>query len=123
MEKAAGVRNTAAECSRLWQPPRVTNDELTNKAFVANPFNENEKIYRTGDIAYWQDNGELICLGRADHQVKIRGNRIELGEIETALKKHPNLDEAVVVVDKEGVVKRLLAYIITNDDAVISSEL
>ncbi|MFI6688539.1 amino acid adenylation domain-containing protein [Streptomyces sp. NPDC050485] len=60
------------------------------------------RYYRTGDRArYWPD-GTLEFLGRADHQVKVRGNRIELGEIEAALTSHPGVGQAVAVVGENG---------------------
>jgi non-ribosomal peptide synthetase component F len=61
-----------------------------------------EHYYRTGDRVRWES-GELVHLGRLDNQVKIRGYRVELGEIETALRRHPEVSEAVVVADsREG---------------------
>ena len=55
-------------------------------------------MYRTGDLARWRADGQLEFLGRADDQVKIRGFRIELGEIEAALRRHPGVARAVVLV-------------------------
>ena len=62
------------------------NPEITQKAFIQNPVNPyyEERIYRTGDLAYVNDEGLIIYLGRMDNQVKVKGNRIELGEIENA---------------------------------------
>lgn len=64
-----------------WNAP-----ELTRRAFVQNPVNPyySERIYRTGDLAYVNDEGLIIFIGRRDNQVKVKGNRIELGEIENA---------------------------------------
>lgn len=64
-----------------WNAP-----EITKKAFCQNPANPyyNERIYRTGDLAYIDNEGMIIFLGRKDNQVKVKGNRIELGEIENA---------------------------------------
>ncbi|MDB9344758.1 amino acid adenylation domain-containing protein [Nodularia spumigena CS-586/05] len=76
-------------------------------------FGKHERIYKTGDLARWLSNGNLQYLGRIDHQVKLRGFRIELSEIETALVKHPQIQEAVVLLreDKEFD-QRLVAYIV-----------
>ncbi|MBB6022757.1 amino acid adenylation domain-containing protein/non-ribosomal peptide synthase protein (TIGR01720 family) [Paenibacillus sp. JGP012] len=64
----------------------VNRPDLTNERFVNNPFTNNTKMYKTGDIARFIHNGKLIeYIGRTDQQVKINGYRIELGEIESAI--------------------------------------
>jgi thioesterase domain-containing protein/acyl carrier protein len=89
--------------------------DLTNQAFVPNPFGEGQ-LYKTGDLACFREDGAVEFHGRLDHQVKLHGLRIELGEIEVVLRKHPAVRDCVVVVD-EG---RLLAYVaaagICSDD-------
>ncbi len=65
-------------------PGYYHNPEKTAEAFVPNPMNPTETIYRTGDIGQYNAKGELLYLGRKDFQIKHRGHRIELGEIETA---------------------------------------
>ena len=56
------------------------------------------RLYKSGDLCYRRPDGSLVFVGRADHQVKLRGLRIELGEIETTLAAHPQIDKAVVLV-------------------------
>jgi amino acid adenylation domain-containing protein len=75
---------------------------LTNEKFVPDPFSANPaaRLYRSGDLARWLPTGELECLGRTDHQVKVRGIRIEPGEIESVLQQHSGV-RAVVVVARE----------------------
>jgi amino acid adenylation domain-containing protein/thioester reductase-like protein len=94
--------------------------ELTAERFVANPFSDasnigRDRLYRTGDLARYLPDGTLQCLGRADHQVKIRGHRIELGDIEAALSQSPLVrDAAVVVHEDESGEKNLVAYVTEN---------
>ncbi len=77
----------------------LNREELNRERFIHNPIATNPGLYyRTGDLAVWTTSGELICKGRMDHQVKIRGQRIELVEIENSIA----LDSAVehVIVEK-----------------------
>ena len=70
------------------------------------------RFYRTGDIGRWRADGTLEIFGRADRQIKLRGNRIELGEVESALLSHPDVAAAAVIVagdrSSDG---RLVAFI------------
>src|SRR4029077_3982966 len=72
-------------------------------AFLTQPRNPGERIYRTGDLAWQDEDGVVFFAGRADTQIKVRGYRIELGEIETALNSAGTLQEcAVVAVENEN---------------------
>lgn len=91
----------------------------TAAVFVPNPFKEEldqpgpyyDIIYKTGDIGYFQDDGQVVCSGRKDNQVKIRGFRIEPGEIESQLMNLPGIKEAAVIVKETGSGERsLCAY-------------
>ena len=97
--------------------------ELTAERFVADPFADGLRLYRTGDLARWRPDGALEFLGRIDGQVKLRGHRIEVGEIEAAMRSHPAVTAAAVVVDGAGAAARLVGYLTTCPDGVDVGEL
>jgi amino acid adenylation domain-containing protein len=90
---------------------------LTAERFIADPFSTDPqaRVYKTGDLGRWREDGTIEYLGRNDDQVKIRGYRIELGEIEAQLARHEQVKEAVVVAraDEPGD-KRLVAYVVPD---------
>jgi amino acid adenylation domain-containing protein len=98
----------------------LNRPDLTAERFIPNPFNSYRDktfristIYKTGDLACYQPDGNIEFLGRLDDQVKIRGFRIELGEIEAVLTQHPAVRETVVITtEKVSGDKRLVAYIV-----------
>ncbi|MGD1911927.1 MAG: amino acid adenylation domain-containing protein, partial [Rivularia sp. (in: cyanobacteria)] len=110
----------------------LNRPELTAEKFIPNPFVETRynalrarfanaslqrsKLYKTGDKVRYLSDGTIEYLGRFDNQVKIRGFRVELGEVETALCQHPQVKEAVVIVQNQENIQRLVAYYVSNEE-------
>ncbi len=86
------------------------NPEKTAEAFVQNPLNDlyPELIYRTGDLGYYNERGELMFLSRKDFQIKHMGHRIELGEIEVIADMHDQVNSACCIFDNEK--KKIVLY-------------
>ncbi|WP_197374855.1 non-ribosomal peptide synthetase [Mycolicibacterium baixiangningiae] len=85
---------------------------LTAERFVADPFTPGGRLYRSGDLARRNADGDIEFVGRADEQVKIRGFRIELGDVAAAISVDPSVGRAVVMVDDlPGVGKSLVGYL------------
>ncbi|WP_373526933.1 amino acid adenylation domain-containing protein [Nostoc sp.] len=95
----------------------LNQPELTAERFI---LKSGRRLYKTGDLARYQGDGNLEFLGRIDHQVKLRGFRVELGEIEAVLRQHPRVGEAVVVVRENEPVQQLVAYIVFDSQQVIN---
>ena len=95
----------------------LNNDRLTGERFIANPYEENGLMYKTGDLVKRLPMGDIEYIGRSDNQVKIRGFRIELGEIENSLLKYPDIEKAAVTVhESESGLKRLCAYFMSGTE-------
>lgn len=95
--------------------------DLTASRFIADPFAPGERMYRTGDVARWLDNGAVEYLGRSDDQLKIRGQRIELGEIDRAMLTLPDVAQAVThacvinqAANTGGDARQLVGYMVSE---------
>ena len=108
--------------------------DLTASRFIADPFAPGERMYRTGDVARWLDNGAVEYLGRSDDQLKIRGQRIELGEIDRAMLSLPDVAQAVAhacvfnqAAATGGDARQLVGYVVSESglpldrDALLAS--
>lgn len=94
----------------------LNKPELTSSSFTTSIFLTGQRIYKTGDLGKFTADGEIICLGRKDTQLKVRGYRIEAGAVENALNTFPNIQQSVVISreDNPGD-QRLVAYVIPEE--------
>jgi natural product biosynthesis luciferase-like monooxygenase protein len=98
--------------------------ELTSERFVPDPFARSGRMYRTGDVARFREDGILEFRGRLDTQVKIRGHRVELGEIETAIFRHETVRQCVVVLREDVPFdQRLVAYVVGKEAGLEGAKL
>ncbi len=93
----------------------IGKPELTAEKYIPNPFGEG-KMYKSGDLAYWREDGNIAYVGRNDFQVKIRGLRIELGEIENAMFAVEGVSNAVVVVRTDNDRQYICAFYTQTDN-------
>ncbi len=104
----------------------LNQPELTSERFIDHPFanHPGEKLYRTGDICQYQEDGSILFLGRQDDQIKLRGYRVELGEINAVLCSNPAVQDAVVLLlDDPQNEKRLAAYLTPTQTPLTDKEI
>jgi acyl carrier protein len=99
------------------------NEESNKEKIIENPFISGQKIFKTGDIARWNINGELECFGRIDDQVKIRGYRIELGEIENRAVQIQGINNAAASVFEINPGNKALCLFYVSDSEIDSEYL
>ncbi len=94
----------------------INRESLNKEKFINPPFDPKKRLYKTGDLAFWSEDGNLILLGRIDEQVKVRGYRIEPGEIGVCLERLPEIAKAEVVAipDAQGE-KELVAFLVLRE--------
>ncbi|WP_298510748.1 non-ribosomal peptide synthetase [uncultured Kordia sp.] len=90
------------------------DSEQQKEKFIKNPFNADERVYKTGDIAKWTTEGTITYLGREDDQVKIRGYRVELGEIEKQLLEKPSVSAVKLIVVKKNDQKVIFGFVVSD---------
>ncbi len=98
--------------SAYLSPGYWRHDELTAQVFSPAPPDAPHRSYRTGDVGRMLRDGRLVCLGRKDAQVKVRGYRVEPGEIEQALLDLPAVKQAFVMAVNTDTGARLTAYLV-----------
>lgn len=101
----------------------LNRPENNAAAFFDSPFVAGEKLYKSGDLVRWRQDGNIEFLGRSDNQVKVRGYRIELGAIESVLGTHPAVDKVAVVVKEVDTRKKIVAYFTTKNEELQAAEL
>lgn len=94
----------------------LNKPDLTAEKFIANPFHDDSRLYKTGDLVRWTSDYNLEYIGRDDCQVKIRGYRIELKEIESILSLYTGIQQTAVCLKKQANGESyLIGYYVSND--------
>ncbi|OJY60967.1 MULTISPECIES: non-ribosomal peptide synthetase [unclassified Rhizobium] len=94
--------------------------ELTADRFIPDPFSQGGRLYKSGDLGRWREDGIVEFAGRVDHQIKLRGFRIEPGEIEAVLRSDQRVAEAVILLHNDGGRSSLVAYVVPREGAILS---
>ncbi|MEA5489205.1 MULTISPECIES: amino acid adenylation domain-containing protein [Pseudanabaena] len=103
----------------------LNRPDITAERFIRNPFSNNPKdrLYKTGDTAFYLPDGNIGFIGRSDFQIKIRGFRVEPLEVETQLEKYPAVSNSVVLCQESpNGYKILVAYLSSKEDQGIDVE-
>lgn len=102
----------------------LDNEELTKKSFIKDFIsNDNNIMYRTGDIGRFRDDGNIELIGRKDKQVKIRSHRIEISEVEKVLYNNENVkDVCIEVKEDKNKDKFLVAYVVPKENSSIEKD-
>lgn len=96
----------------------LNRPELNREKFIESPFPSYKgRFYKSGDLGHWTEEGEIICMGRMDHQVKIRGQRVELGEIESKISMDEKVEHAAVLKYTEENGDDILRAFVTFKDS------
>ena len=93
----------------------INRPDLTKEKFIDNPFGEG-KLYKTGDLVYWREDGNIAYIGRNDFQIKIRGLRVELGEIEKIVCSIEGISQAIIVVRKNNEGRQFICAFYTGKE-------
>lgn len=93
----------------------LNNPALTNEKFVANPFGDG-KLYKTGDLGYWREDGNIVFCGRKDNQIKLHGQRIEIGEIESVIAAVKAVQSVTVVLRTDAQRQQIVAFYCATAD-------
>ncbi len=102
----------------------LNRPELNAEVFVDVKTTEStQRMYKTGDLARWRENGDIEFAGRIDHQIKLGSYRIEPGEIEVAINQHQDVLESLVSYDEVDGKKALIAYIAHGDNDLQAGQL
>lgn len=101
----------------------LNKNEITNRYFISNCFDDRFLMYKSGDKVRWLENGHLEYLSRIDTQVQIRGYRVELSEIIKVLENHPLVSQAHIVTMESNDLIKLLAYIVPSSELKVEISL
>ena len=96
----------------------INNPEITKKSFVTINKYKNKLFYKTGDIAYWNNNGYINFIGRQDSQIKFRGHRIELNEINNIIKNIDGINNSITLFKKVNKIPSICCYISLLDKSI-----
>ena len=102
----------------------LNRTSLTKEKFIQNPFSKKKKdrLYKSGDLGKLLTDGNIDFIGRADHQVKLRGYRIEMGEVEAAISQHLNVRESIVsIYGEKSIDQKLIGYLTLKKDTQLSA--